>query len=74
MPDQRERRGRVYPAPKRAPNAEPVFLPEKPKRLEFGKHIPCSWCKSKGKKGGNICGVCGGIGVIDEGPRGDDHP
>ena len=46
-------------------------LPEKPK-LVFGQHHRCHWCKGKGKKKGNICGVCGGLGVIDESPG--HHP
>lgn len=78
MPDQRERRGRIDQGPRvvknpGAPNAEPKWLPDKPRKLEFGKHAPCWACKTKGKKGGNICGACGGTGVIDESPRGNDH-
>jgi len=66
-------RGRVIPPTHTHPNVEPVYLPD-PKKLEFGRHIRCTWCKGKGKKGGNVCGVCGGYGVIDEGPRDHDTP
>lgn len=66
---ERKHRGRVTPAP----NSEPVWLPDKPKKLVFGQHIRCWRCKGKGKKGGNLCGVCGGYGVIVESHRGDDH-
>lgn len=70
MERKREPRGRVIPPSYTNPNVEPVWLPD-PKHLEFGRHSRCPWCKGKGKKGGKICGVCSGFGVIDEGPR--DH-
>ena len=68
----RKKRGRPAGPLPRAPNAEPIYLPD-PKHLEFGRHTRCSWCGGKGKKRGNICGVCGGYGVIDEGPE-RHHP
>jgi len=63
----RDPRGRVP-----EPNQEPVWLPERPKNIIFGRHVRCHICKGKGKKRGNICGACGGYGVIDEGPGNHD--
>ena len=56
-------RGRIAKPPHNAPQGEPEYLPEPPKKLVFGTHRMCSLCKGKGQKGGKICGVCRGTGI-----------
>jgi len=56
-------RGRIVQPMRDAPNAEPTFLPEPPKKLIFGQHSLCTRCKGKGKWNGALCKLCRGTGI-----------
>lgn len=58
----KQNRGRIA---HNAPNAEPTFQPDPPKRLVFGAHQVCPYCKGKGRKGGQTCKACSGTGIIE---------
>jgi len=56
-------RGLIGPV-NRAPNAEPKFMPEIPKKIVFGQTVNCEWCKNgRVKKTRKLCGVCHGTGL-----------